>query len=191
MQPGRVLIQRLQSGFDVSREEDDVPVQRWPAAPALQGLDISGPSFARNSTATSGTKLTDDMEKEVALKQKSVDVLGDEDGGEDGVPDAARDADEVADENEEGAEAEDGKKGMDGYTLERKDCAYPHNIGLRATPSEEMAERFSTDVWVRFRSVWEDQSSLGAEPVATCVQCNKVFKNSDNGDGACRFHIQN
>ncbi|KAJ3149667.1 hypothetical protein HK101_002026 [Irineochytrium annulatum] len=53
-----------------------------------------------------------------------------------------------------------------------------------------IAERFSTDVWVRFRSVWEDQSSLGVEPVATCVQCNKDFKNSDNGDGACRFHIQ-
>ncbi|KAJ3193136.1 hypothetical protein HK101_005360 [Irineochytrium annulatum] len=53
-----------------------------------------------------------------------------------------------------------------------------------------ISERFSNDVWVRYRTVWEDQSSLGVEPVATCVQCNKDFRNSENGDGACRFHIR-
>ncbi|KAJ3107112.1 hypothetical protein HDU97_004805 [Phlyctochytrium planicorne] len=51
-----------------------------------------------------------------------------------------------------------------------------------------IVERFSVDIWPKFREHWADQESIGAEPLQTCVQCLNDFRASDNGEGACRFH---
>ncbi|KAJ3210395.1 hypothetical protein HDU67_005346 [Dinochytrium kinnereticum] len=51
-----------------------------------------------------------------------------------------------------------------------------------------IVERFSLDIWPRFRESWEEKELLGAEPLYTCVQCLSDFKISENGEGACRFH---
>ncbi|KAJ3003449.1 UNVERIFIED_CONTAM: hypothetical protein HDU68_005694 [Siphonaria sp. JEL0065] len=48
----------------------------------------------------------------------------------------------------------------------------------------------SNEVWRKYRKHWEDQSQLGPEPKFTCVQCNQEFVETQNGDGACRYHIQ-
>ncbi|KAI9203940.1 uncharacterized protein BJ171DRAFT_568428 [Polychytrium aggregatum] len=51
-----------------------------------------------------------------------------------------------------------------------------------------IVERLSKDIWPRFRNQWKDQSSLGPEPVFSCVQCGSDYVESQNGEGACRFH---
>ncbi|KAJ1548643.1 hypothetical protein HK405_001364 [Cladochytrium tenue] len=49
--------------------------------------------------------------------------------------------------------------------------------------------RFSSDVWPKYRPFWAEQDALGAEPSYTCVQCLKDYQSSQNADGSCRFHI--
>ncbi|KAJ3096934.1 hypothetical protein HDU96_000592 [Phlyctochytrium bullatum] len=51
-----------------------------------------------------------------------------------------------------------------------------------------IVERFSQDFWPRYRESWEEREKLGVEPVFTCVQCGGDFRNSENGEGVCRFH---
>ncbi|KAJ3007419.1 UNVERIFIED_CONTAM: hypothetical protein HDU68_003517 [Siphonaria sp. JEL0065] len=48
----------------------------------------------------------------------------------------------------------------------------------------------SNEVWRKYRKHWEDQSQLGPEPKFTCVQCNKEFAETENGEGSCRFHVK-
>ncbi|KAJ1561076.1 hypothetical protein HK405_005004, partial [Cladochytrium tenue] len=48
--------------------------------------------------------------------------------------------------------------------------------------------RFSSDVWPKYRPFWAEQDALGAEPSYTCVQCLKDYQSSQNADGSCRFH---
>ncbi|KAI9356268.1 hypothetical protein DFJ73DRAFT_794618, partial [Zopfochytrium polystomum] len=67
--------------------------------------------------------------------------------------------------------------------------------GIFLNPSElsdkitAIINRFSTDVWPKYRPFWANQEDLGAEPVYTCVQCFKDFTRSTNADGSCRFHL--
>ncbi|KAI8811537.1 hypothetical protein BJ742DRAFT_796348 [Cladochytrium replicatum] len=51
-----------------------------------------------------------------------------------------------------------------------------------------LIEKFSKDVWPKYRHMWHDQSIIGPEPVLVCVQCGQDYLQSTNAEGSCRFH---
>ncbi|KAJ3235834.1 hypothetical protein HDU81_011413 [Chytriomyces hyalinus] len=67
--------------------------------------------------------------------------------------------------------------------------------GVFVNPSEVMDKlgviqtRFSNEVWPRFRAAWENMAELGPEPRYSCVQCYANYSASENGDGACSYHL--
>ncbi|TPX72580.1 hypothetical protein CcCBS67573_g05747 [Chytriomyces confervae] len=67
--------------------------------------------------------------------------------------------------------------------------------GVFVNPSEVgdklsvIQTRFSNEVWPRFRADWENTAELGPEPRYSCVQCYSNYSASENGDGACSFHL--
>ncbi|KAJ3105190.1 hypothetical protein HK100_003932, partial [Physocladia obscura] len=52
-----------------------------------------------------------------------------------------------------------------------------------------IVSKFSSQVWPTYRQYWENQNELGPEPLLTCVQCLQPYAQSQNGEGACRFHL--
>ncbi|KAI8800293.1 hypothetical protein BJ742DRAFT_842122 [Cladochytrium replicatum] len=51
-----------------------------------------------------------------------------------------------------------------------------------------LIEKFSKDVWPKYRHMWHDQSIIGPETVLVCVQCGQGYQQSMNAEGSCRFH---
>jgi len=53
-----------------------------------------------------------------------------------------------------------------------------------------IAAHFGQSVWPLFRHRWGNKDNLGPERVQGCVQCGQEYRDSENGEGSCTFHIQ-
>ncbi|KAJ3020245.1 UNVERIFIED_CONTAM: hypothetical protein HDU68_010271 [Siphonaria sp. JEL0065] len=50
--------------------------------------------------------------------------------------------------------------------------------------------RFSYEIWRKYRQFYTNKAELGPDQVFSCVQCGGEFKESENGEGSCRFHAK-
>lgn len=49
-------------------------------------------------------------------------------------------------------------------------------------------EKFSNNIWPKYRSNWHKAEELGVEELFTCVQCGMSYLESQNGVGHCMYH---
>ncbi|KAJ3316231.1 hypothetical protein HDU76_001959 [Blyttiomyces sp. JEL0837] len=52
-----------------------------------------------------------------------------------------------------------------------------------------LVARFESDIWPLYRHRWHDVKSIAPEPLRQCVQCLQSFRDSENVEGACGYHL--